>query len=169
MKNWLWWLLAGLVALAGGVLGLINPSAAQVASTTIVGFALILTGLLQGRAAWKSTAFRERAGAGIFAAAGLFLGLSLVLGPFGDGSLLRWLLVGLLGLGGAAKLWIGRRFTSDSVFWVVIGAGILSFALGMLVLLGTTPPLGAILSLELLGSGAALIVMALRLEKPTTR
>lgn len=166
MKNWLWWLLAGLVALAGGVLGLINPTAAQVTSTTIAGIALVLMGLLQGRAAWTSTAFRERAGAGLFAAAGLFLGLSLLLGPIGDGTLLRWLLGGLLGVGGLAKLWIGRRCRTDTLFWAVIGAGALSVVLGLLVLLGVGLQLGVILSLELLGSGAALVVMALRLEKP---
>lgn len=166
MTNWIWWLLAGGVALAGGILGLLNPTAAQVTSTTIAGWALVIMALLQGRAALKSTAFRERAGAGIFAAAGLFLGLSLLLGPFGDGTVLRWLLGGLLVVGGAAKLWIGRRCATDPLFWVVIGAGALSVLLGGLVLIGASLQLGVILSFELLGSGAALIVMALRLEKP---
>ncbi|HKL46494.1 MAG TPA: DUF308 domain-containing protein [Roseovarius sp.] len=169
MKNWLWWLLAGLIALAGGILGLVNPNAAQITSTTIAGWALVLMGLLQGRAAWKSSAFRERAGAGLFAAAGLFLGLSLLLGPFGDGTLLRWLLGGLLIVGGLAKLWIGRRYRTDPLFWAVVAAGALSVLLGGLVLLGVALQLGVILSLELLGSGAALVVMALRLEKPTFR
>jgi len=169
MKNWLWWLLAGLIALAGGILGLVNPNAAQITSTTIAGWALVLMGFLQGRAAWKSSAFRERAGAGLFAAAGLFLGLSLLLGPFGDGTLLRWLLGGLLIVGGLAKLWIGRRYRTDPLFWAVVAAGALSVLLGGLVLLGVALQLGVILSLELLGSGAALVVMALRLEKPTFR
>jgi len=166
MKNWLWWLLAGLVAFAGGVLGLINPTAAQIASTTIAGWALVVMALLQARAAWTSTAFRERAGAGLFAAAGLFLGASLLLGPFGDGTLLRWLLGGLLVVAGLAKLWIGRRYKSDPLFWAVIGAGALSVVLALLVLSGANLKLGVILSLELLGSGVALVVMAVRLEKP---
>ena len=165
MKNWLWWLLAGLVALAGGVLGLLNPAAAQIASTTIAGWALVAMALLQGRAAWTSTAFRERAGAAVFAGAGLFLGLSLLMGPFGDGTLLRWLLGGLLLVGGLAKLWIGRRCRADPLFWVAVAAGALSIVMGGLILAGPGPQLGVILSLELLGSGAALVVMALRLEK----
>jgi uncharacterized membrane protein HdeD (DUF308 family) len=169
MKNWLWWLLAGLVALAGGVLGLVNPNAAQIASTTIAGWALVLMALLQARAAWKSSALRERAGAGLFASAGLFLGLSLLLGPFGDGTLLRWLLGGLLIVGGLAKLWIGRRYRTDPLFWAVVAAGALSILLGALILFGANLQLGVILSLELLGSGVALIAMALRLEKPAAR
>ena len=169
MNNWLWWLLAGLIALAGGVLGLVNPNAAQITSTTIAGWALVLVGLVQGRATWKSVAFRDRAGAGLLAAAGLFLGLTLLLGPFGDGTLLRWLLGGLLVVAGLAKLWIGRRCKSDPLFWAVIGAGALSVVLGMLVLAGAGLTLGAILSLELLGSGVALVVMAVRLERPVTR
>ncbi|HKK31708.1 MAG TPA: hypothetical protein VKA18_15090, partial [Alphaproteobacteria bacterium] len=103
-------------------------------------------------------------GAGLFAAAGLFLGLSLLTGPFGDGTLLRWLLGGLLMVAGFAKLWIGRRCKTDPLFWAVIGAGVLSILLGLLVLLGVGLKLGVILSLELLGSGVALVVMALRLE-----
>jgi len=166
MKNWLWWLMAGAVALAGGILGLLNPSAAQIASTTIAGWALVVMALLQGRAAWKSPAFRERAGAALFAAAGLFLGASLLLGPFGDGTVLRWLLGGLLVVAGLAKLWIGRRYKSDPLFWAVIGAGALSVVLALLVLSGANLKLGVILSLELLGSGVALVVMAVRLEKP---
>lgn len=169
MKNWLWWLLAGLVALAGGVLGLINPNAAQITSTTIAGWALVLMGLLQGRAAWKSTAFRERAGAGLFAAAGLFLGLSLLLGPFGDGSLLRLILGGLLIVSGLAKLWIGRRYTADRVLGVLLAAGVVSLVLGVLVLTGVALQLGVLLSLELLANGAGLIVMALRLERHGTQ
>ena len=166
MKNWLWWLMAGLVALAGGLLGLVNPEAAQLTSTTIAGIALVLMGLLQGRAAWKSSALRERAGAALFAAAGLFLGLSLLIGPFGDGTVLIWLLGGLLIIGGLAKLWIGRRCRTHPPFWVVVAAGAVSLVLGLLVLLGLGPRLGVIVSLELLGSGAALVVMALLLEKP---
>lgn len=169
MKNATWWLLAGIVAILGGGLGLLKPNAAQIASTTIAGWALLLMALLQGRAAYRSAALRERAGAGIFALAGLFLGLSLLIGPLGDGTLLRWLLGGLLLAGGAAKLWIGRRCTRDSLFWGVIGAGSLSLMLGAMVLMGTPLQLGTLLSLELLGSGVALIVMSLRLEKPAGR
>lgn len=166
MKNWIFWLLAGIVALIGGGLGLFNPNAAQVASTTLAGWALVIMAILQGRAAWTSSAFRERIGAGVFAAAGLFLGLSLLVGPFGDGTAMRWLLAGLLVASGLAKLWIGRRCQRDPLFWGVVGAGGLSLVLGVLVLFGAGQQLGRILSFELLGSGISLIIMALRLEKP---
>ncbi|NHQ75787.1 hypothetical protein HAT86_15145 [Roseovarius gahaiensis] len=168
MKNWLWWLLAGLVALVGGVLGLINPNAAQITSTTIAGWALVMMGLFQGCAGWNSTAFRERAGAGLLAATGLFIGLSLLIGPFGDGTLLRWILGGLLVVSGLAKLWVGLRYHNDKLFWAVIGAGGLSIVLGLYVLAGGGLKLGFILSLELLGSGTALVVMAVRKEKSVT-
>ena len=169
MKNRVFRLLAGLVALAGGVLGLVNPAAAQIASTTIAGWALLAVGLLQGRAAWKTGALRERAGAMLLAAAALFLGLSLLVGPFGDGTVLKWLLGGLLLVSGAAKLWIGRRCRVDPILWVVIAAGAVSVVLGGLVLAGSALQLGVILSLELLGSGAALVALASRPETGTQR
>ena len=65
-------LAAGAVALVGGLWGLFNPTAAQFASTTIAGWALLVVGLLQGRAAWQAAEARERAGAILFSAAAFF-------------------------------------------------------------------------------------------------
>ncbi|MEY8829245.1 HdeD family acid-resistance protein [Sedimentitalea sp. XS_ASV28] len=155
-------LAAGAVALVGGLWGLFNPTAAQFASTTIAGWALLIVGLLQGRAAWQATEARERAGAILFAAAALFIGLSLVFGPFGDGSLLRTILSVLLLVSGAAKFWMGRALQGDPFFPVILVAAGVSAVLGALVLAGTQLTLGFIVSLELLADGAALLVLGLR-------
>lgn len=165
MKGGMLRLVAGLVALAGGAWGLVNPAVAQVASSTIAGWALVIVGLLQGRAALRQAALRERAGAVMLAVSGLFLGLSLLLGPFGDGTLLRWILGLLLLVSAAGKLWIGRRARTDRMFVAVLGAGCVSALLGLIVLGGGTPALGTVLSVELLAAGVTLIVMALRPER----
>ncbi|MCV2866841.1 HdeD family acid-resistance protein [Albidovulum sediminicola] len=155
-------LAAGAVALVGGLWGLFNPTAAQFASTTIAGWALLIVGLLQGRAAWQASEARERAGAILFSAVALFLGLSLVFGPFGDGSLLRNILGVLLLVSGAAKFWMGRALRGDPFFPVILAAAGVSVVLGGLVLAGTQVTLGFVLSLELLADGAALFVLGLR-------
>jgi uncharacterized membrane protein HdeD (DUF308 family) len=156
---------AGAVALVGGVWGLFNPTAAQFASTTIAGWALLIMGALQGRAAWQATAARERAGAILFAAAGLFLGLSLLFGPFGDGNLLKTILGVLLLVSGGAKFWMGRELRNDRLYPVMLVAAGVSILLGGLVFAGTAWTLGFILSLELLADGAALVVLGLRSGK----
>ena len=158
-------LAAGAVALVGGFWGLFNPTAAQFASTTIAGWALLIVGLLQIRAAWHASEARERAGAILFSAAALFLGLSLVFGPFGDGSLLRNILGVLLLVSGAAKFWMGRALRGDPFFPVILAAAGVSVVLGGLVLAGTQVTLGLVLSIELLADGAALFVLGLRQGK----
>lgn len=158
-------LAAGAVAVVGGLWGLFDPTAAQFASTTIAGWALLIMSALQGRAAWQAVAAREKAGAILFAAAGLFLGLSLLLGPFGDGSLLRIILGVLLLVSGAAKFWMGRELRNDKLYPVILVAAGVSVVLGGLVLAGTQVSLGFVLSLELLADGAALLVLGLRQGK----
>ncbi len=155
-------LAAGGVALAGGVFGLLNPVAAQVASTTVAGWVLLVVGLVQGRAAVRSHAMREKAGAMLFAAAALVLGLSLVFGPFGQGGVLRLFLGGLLLVSGGAKLWMARGMRRDAFFAGLVGGGVVSLVLGVLVLAGAGLQLGVIMSIELLASGVALIVLAMR-------
>ena len=155
-------LAAGAVALAGGLWGLLNPAFAQFASTTVAGWAFVIMGLLQGRAAWQATAMRERAGAMLFAAAGLFLGLSLVLGPFGEGNLLLTILGVLLLVSGAAKFWVARDLKEDRLFPALLLTAAVSVALGGLVLAGTGLALGLVLSLELIADGLALLVLGLR-------
>src|SRR6056297_1271584 len=162
MSHRMFRLAAGAVALIGGLAGLFNPAAAQVASTTIAGWALLIMGLLQGRAAWQAQGMRERAGAAVFAAAAVFLGLSLTIGPIGDGTVLRWVLGGLLLVSGAAKIWMGRGLQPQPFFLAVAGAGGVSIVLGSLVLAGLGLGLGVVMSLELVASGGALLLMALK-------
>ena len=169
MKQGILRLVAGGIALLGGLAGLFNPATAQVASTTIAGWALLIVGVLQARSAMQSETVKEKAGASLFAAAGCFLGLSLVFGPFGDGSLLTLILGGLLIVSGAAKLWIARGMTRDAFFVGLAATGGVSLVLGVLVLAGVAMPLGVIVSIELLVDGVALIILALRPGKPPTK
>ncbi|MFX0543495.1 DUF308 domain-containing protein [Roseovarius sp. S4756] len=109
MKNWYLKLLFGLVWIGAGIFALFNPFSAAVTAMTLAGWALLVVGMLQAYSARKSQGFSIRLGAGITAAAALFMGLLLLLGPFGDGTFLRLSLVVLLLVSGAAKLWSTYR------------------------------------------------------------
>lgn len=169
MKNWLLWLIVGIISLIGGILALLNPVSASVAATTLAGWALVIVGGLQGYSAWKSQGFSATAGAGVAAVAALLMGLLLLFGPFGDGSFLRNVLVLLLAVSGAAKLWSARQIRGDELFAVVLAAGAVSIVLALVVLSGfpgfIAGNLGIILGLELLANGVALIVLSLKRRK----
>ncbi|MCC5778373.1 hypothetical protein H7H48_04870 [Nitratireductor sp. B36] len=150
MKHWMLWLLAGIVALIGGLAALFNLGSASSLTLTLGGWALIIVGGLQGWAAYKAPSVPAMIGAGLLALAGVFLGLSLLFGPFGDGRVLRFLLGAILMASGATKLWVGRSLHGDRVFPV---------------LLGVTINFGLIVALELLASGVGLVLLSLRLKR----
>lgn len=166
MQSWLPMMAAGLIGLLGGLFALINPTSASVATTTLAGWALIVVAGLQGWAAWTSETNGARLRAGGIAAAAAFLGLSLLLGPFGDGTLMRWLVGLLLLASGAAKANAGRAMTPDHKGGdqnrpLVYGTGAVSAVLGLTVLLGANLNFGILLGVELLASGLGLILLGM--------
>lgn len=165
MKHWMLWLLAGVVALVGGLAALFNLNSASNLTITLGGWALVIVGALQGWAAYKAKDVRTMTGAGLLAAAALFLGVSLLFGPFGDGSILRVLLGVFLLASGLGKVWMGRSLRGDTVFPALLVAGGVSAVLGLIVLMGLSLNFGLIVALELLATGAALVLLSLRLRQ----
>ncbi|WP_202814411.1 DUF308 domain-containing protein [Falsirhodobacter sp. alg1] len=161
MKSWVQMTAAGIVALVGGLFALVNPLAASMTTVTLVGWALVIVAVLQGWATYSSATMGLRIRAGVIALAAAFLGLSLLLGPFGDGTLFKWL-VGLLLLGsGAAKLYAGFAMKGVQNQPLVYGAGAVSIVLGAVVLFGLNLNFGILLGIELLASGLGLVLLGL--------
>ncbi len=161
MKSWLPMIVAGLVALIGGIIALLNPATAGIATTTVVGWALVIVALLQAWATYRSKTTGAKMRAGAITLATAFLGLSLLFGPFGDGTLLRWLIIILLLASGASKIYAARAMHSAPRKPLAYGAGAVSLALGALILFGVNLNLGILLGNELLSTGVALIVLAM--------
>lgn len=161
MKSWLPMMAAGLIGLLGGLFALINPTSASVATTTLAGWALIVVAGLQGWAAWTSETNGARLRAGGIAAAAAFLGLSLLLGPFGDGRLMRWLVGLLLLASAAAKANAALAMTGDQNRPLVFGTAAVSAVLGLTVLFGVNLNFGILLGVELLASGLGLILLGM--------
>ncbi len=163
MTSWVAMMTAGVVALLGGLLALVNPAEATVATATLAGGALVLVALLQGWAAYRALKLGARLRAGAIALAAGFLGLSVIFGPFGDGTFLRWLVGLLLLASGGSKAWAAfgsmKGATNQAL---VYGTGAVSVLLGAVVLLGMNPDFGMLLGLELLASGLALVLLAMQ-------
>lgn len=164
MKNWLFWMAIGLMAVFGGVWAILNPATAE----TVAGWALLVVGALQGWAAYRSDGFRATGSAAVGASLALLLGAMLLFGPFGDGALMVTL-IGLLLIGaGVAKMWIALSIKGDRFIPVVLAAGAVSVALGILTLMGWITNMGLILGLELLATGAVLLVLSRRRKNAVT-
>ncbi|KGJ06363.1 Uncharacterized membrane protein HdeD, DUF308 family [Paracoccus halophilus] len=161
MTSWFPMMAAGIAALTGGLLALINPVSASVTTVTLAGWALLIVAALQGWSAWRSPTTSARIRAGLIAAAALFLGLSLLLGPFGDGGAMRLLTGGLLIASGGAKLWAARSLKGTENMPLVLGAGAVSALMGLVVILGLNLDFGILLGIELLASGLALVLLAM--------
>ena len=161
MKAWLPMLMAGLAALAGGFLALINPVSASVATVTLAGWAFLIVAAVQGWGAWNAQDRTPRIRAGLIAAVSAFLGLSLLLGPFGDGRLMQ-ILIGLLLIGsGAVKGWISRDLRHAQNFPLMLGTAVVSAIMGLVVLFGLNLNFGVLLGVELMASGLAMVLLAM--------
>ncbi|MFZ1342141.1 DUF308 domain-containing protein [Thiothrix eikelboomii] len=161
MKSWMFMMTAGIVALLGGLLALFNPTGVGNTTVTLLGWTLIIVAVLQGWATYRSTTSSARLQAGGIAVAAAFLGFSLLFGPFGSGSLLRWLLGLLLIASGAAKIFAGRAMVGTDNRLLVFGTGAVSAVMGLIVLFGLNLNFGTLLAVELLASGLGLVLLAM--------
>lgn len=160
-SSWTLTIAAGVVALLGGLVALVNPLAASVATITLVGWAMLLVAILQGWATYRSATTGTRMRAGMIAVAAAFLGLSLLFGPFGDGSILRWLVGLLLLASGGAKIYAARSLAGTQNQPLVYGAGAVSVLMGLIVLFGLNLNFGIVLGIELLTSGLGLVLLGM--------
>ncbi|MFV0493374.1 MAG: HdeD family acid-resistance protein [Pseudorhodobacter sp.] len=168
-RSWMPMMAAGVVALLGGLVALINPTAAGVATTTLVGWAMLIVGALQGWAAYKSDATSARIRAGAICVAALFMGILLLFGPLGSGWLVRLLIALLLLVSGAAKIYAGRSMAGSQNQSLVFGSGGVSILMALVILFGLNLQFGTLLGIELLASGLAILLLAMhRRANPDT-
>lgn len=85
----------------------------------------------------------------------------MLLGPFGDGTLMRWLVGLLLLASGAAKANAGRGMCGAENRPLVFGTGAVSAVMGLVVLLGLNLNFGLLIGVELLASGLGLVLLAM--------
>ncbi|PID36347.1 MAG: hypothetical protein CR993_05785 [Rhodobacterales bacterium] len=163
MNPWFSMMLAGAIALVGGLFALINPTQTAITTIALVGWSLILVAALQGWAAYRAVEFWARIRAAAIAVATGFLGISMIFGPFGDGTLMRWLVGLLLIASGASKAWAAYGAMSGSQNQMLVyGTGAVSALLGLVILLGMNMDFGLLLGIELLASGLGLVLLAMQ-------
>lgn len=161
MKSWAPMMIAGLAALIGGLLALINPTGAAVTTLTLVSWALLVVAGLQGYAAYKSVENGAKIRAGAIAAVALILALVLFFGNPAESWLIR-LFVALILIGsGAVKIYASRAMAGEQHAMLVVGCGGVSVVLGIVVLMGLNLNFGILLGIELLATGLGLVLLAM--------
>jgi len=161
MRSWLPMTAAGVVALTGGLVALVNPLAASIATITLVGWALLIVAALQGWATYRSETTHARIRAGGITLAAAFLGLSLLWGPFGEGALFTWIVGLLLLASGGAKIYAAHSMTGAQNQPLAYGTGAVSALMGLVVLFGLNLNFGVLLGIELLASGLGLVLFGM--------
>jgi len=154
-------IILGILLIAGGVLSIALPFASSLAATIIVGWTLILAGVLHLIAAVRETQARWwNGGFGLLEA---FIGFSFLFDPLAGMISLAALLGVLFLSAGAMQLWLAWRERENTTVWPLVISGGLSVALGAMIAFNlftaaATVP-GILLGVELISTGAAFLML----------
>ncbi|MBV0913400.1 HdeD family acid-resistance protein [Anianabacter salinae] len=169
--DWRWMIAIGAVMLVGGLLAFAFPFLASLTVTAIAGAAFLLAGIMQVWAGWshRQDDAWMRTAHGLLGLALVVLGVVLLADPL-SGLVSLTLTVGLLFIVfGVLRGVIALRMRGRSGWGWALASAAVSVALGVLVL-ATLPGsaaslLGVLLGVDLVMSGTAAIVLALRLRR----
>lgn len=170
MTNPIIMIVAGVLAMLGGVLALLNPLAATVTAEQVAGWMFVLSGVVQAVGAYRARRLRERLWALVLAVVSVLLGIALLANPLA-GIIALTLVVGTMFLViGVVKIVASFGMRGTPVFWILLASGALSVVLALMIF-GNFPQaaatiLGILLAVELISTGAALIVFGSAARRP---
>jgi uncharacterized membrane protein HdeD (DUF308 family) len=145
MKHWFILLLAGLVAILGGLFALFNPIGATFAATRIVAFIFIFMGALQIVA--------------------IVIGVWIIGNPIEGTMVLTWTIGLLFLVEGIVKIVLAFAARGTGYFWMLLLTGAVSVLLAGMILSrypasALTIP-GILLAVDLISTGVAMAALAL--------
>ncbi|SOE18742.1 uncharacterized membrane protein HdeD [Hoeflea halophila] len=168
-RSWTWMAALAVICIIGGFLALLNPFGATIFAVTLAGWVFLIQGVIQ-----IIHAFRVRDWPGFIWSLGLgvlslLVGVILVADPLA-GAIPLTLLVAVLFLAtGVAKIMFALSLKPASGWVWVLVSGLVSAALGVLILAGlpasATTILGLLLGIELVSNGVLFLFVALGLRK----
>ena len=170
MNTWVLLLIAGLIALVGGIIALLNPLAATITAVMLTGWILVIVGVIEVIGVFSATGWGARLLSLVLGVLTVILGLYILANPLISTLALTWL-AGILFLAtGVTKIFLSFGLRGTGYLWVVLLSGIVSVALGIMVLsnfpYSAATILGILLAVELISTGIANIALALRLREP---
>ncbi|MBO0905844.1 HdeD family acid-resistance protein [Jiella sonneratiae] len=174
--HWKYYAFQGAVMIVVGILAVLVPFAATLATTLFFGWLLIFGGIVGCVAAFRS---REAPGFWsnlLLAALCAVLGAIILYDPLAGTVTLTWLLAAFLLLSGVINFSIARAVRlSTSRFWLVVLSGVIDVLLAVVLILGLPGTavwaVGVFLGISFVTSGFGLLISALdaRRNPPASR
>ncbi|MDZ3833037.1 MAG: DUF308 domain-containing protein [Sphingopyxis sp.] len=171
MKNWLFWLIAGILALVGGFFALANPFGASLAVNFLAGWTFLMIGALQCVAVFRTEGLGSKLWAGLVAILAIWTGISLFSHPLAGLLSLTLMLAVIFMVEGIAKIFMSfplRRLGGSTALWVLL-SGVVSIILSVMIFSdfpqSAAVMLGILLAVELISTGASLIAVGLAFKK----
>jgi len=164
MKNWIWWMIAGVLSLIGGFFALANPLAATLAAELFAGWTFMLVGVLTLFSAFTDQGWGARIAAIILGAFVLVFGIILVANPLAGMITLTTMAGVMLLVVGACRIMLAFATDISQIRWIMILSGALSIILGIMIFSNfpqsAAVVLGAFLAIELISNGVSLIALS---------
>ena len=164
MKEWVKWLVLGILSVVFGVIVLGNAVAASLALTTITGILFLVSGGFQVVAGFTAESTGQKVFAIALGALMVILGLSFITNPLEGTISLALLVLILLAASGVVRILFAWRMKETPFFWPMLISGALSVLLAAYILanFAAAAPelLGILLGIELIFNGAGLVVLA---------
>lgn len=168
MQNWLLLLIAGIIAVAGGVLALFNPIAATLTATTIVASLFLIMGAMQIIAAFGDMTTGARIWTAALGALAIFIGGWILSNPIAGTMALTWTIGLLFFIEGVVKLVLAFATRGTPFFWALLLSGAVSVLLGGMILArfpasALTIP-GILLAIDLISTGVSMVALGLHVK-----
>jgi len=173
MKEWIKWLILGLLSALFGVFVLGNAVVATLAVTTLAGALFVISGGFQIAAGLTGETGMSRVFSVLLGGLMALLGLSILAHPLEGMISLTMLILVLLAASGIVRLVQGFGMKNTPYFWPMLLSGAFSIFLagyiGANFAAATLTLLGIIMGVELLLNGLGMIVLAFfaRSARPT--
>jgi uncharacterized membrane protein HdeD (DUF308 family) len=160
-----WLTIEGIALVVLGVLALILPLAAGLAAAVVIGWILIISGIIGLVSAFSGHLHAHRNWGVLSAAIALIVGLLLLINPLAGAVGITILLGAYLFVDGVALLGLAldqRRRTSSRWVWLA-ASGVLDLVLAVIILtlnpVGAAFVIGLIIGVDLIAAGAALLLI----------
>jgi uncharacterized membrane protein HdeD (DUF308 family) len=168
MKHWLLLLVAGVIAIVGGAIALVNPVAATLTATTIVAWLFLLMGALQIVAAFGEMGTGARIWTAALGALAIVIGGWILNNPIAGTMALTWTIGVLFFFEGLVKLALAFLARRSPYFWGLVLSGAVSVLLGGMILArfpasALTIP-GILLAVDLISTGVGIVALALHMR-----
>jgi uncharacterized membrane protein HdeD (DUF308 family) len=161
------WLGIALIAL--GVAAVLAPVVAGGAVVTVIGFILLIAGIVPIARGWKAEASKERAMGFTLGIITMLAGIAVIGHPLLGLGVLTLLLAGYFVAEGVWKIVVSFRFRPATGWTWLLLSGAMSLVLGLLIWrqwpVSGIWAVGVLVGINLLGTGLALVTLASTLNK----